>query len=177
MGMQERSFTLYNCKVIDAEQPRKQRWSTEFRVHRQRSRNHYKLQPGDGSSLLQQLNRPTRSWFSGLMRNKGECSVLPVRSHLQTLLHCCEESCSPGLRGMLEGWIFTSGRSPKAGNGYPLQYSCLENSMDREAWWATVHGVAKSQTWLSDWTTPTVSLHIKALCASSQWILTNNPVK
>ena len=37
------------------------------------------------------------------------------------------------------------------GNGKPLQYSCLENSMDREAWWATVHGVAKSQTQLSAW--------------------------
>ena len=36
------------------------------------------------------------------------------------------------------------------GNGYPLQYSCLENSMDRGAWWATVLGVAKSQTQLSD---------------------------
>ena len=36
------------------------------------------------------------------------------------------------------------------GNGSPLQCSCLENSMDREAWWATVHGVAKSQTQLSD---------------------------
>ena len=38
------------------------------------------------------------------------------------------------------------------GNGYPLQYSCLENSMDRGAGWATVHGVAKSQTPLSDFT-------------------------
>ena len=37
-------------------------------------------------------------------------------------------------------------RYPGEGNGYPLQYSCLENSMDRGAWWATVHGVAKSQT-------------------------------
>ena len=36
------------------------------------------------------------------------------------------------------------------GNGNPLQYSCLENPMDRGAWWATVHGVAKSQTWLSE---------------------------
>ena len=35
------------------------------------------------------------------------------------------------------------GRSPGEGNGYPLQYSCLENSMDRGAWQATVHGVAK----------------------------------
>ena len=39
-----------------------------------------------------------------------------------------------------------SGRSPGRGNGNPLQYSCLENPMDREAWRATVHGVAKSWT-------------------------------
>ena len=43
-----------------------------------------------------------------------------------------------------------SGRSPGERNGNPLQYSCLENSMDRGAWWATVHGVAKGQTRLSD---------------------------
>ena len=42
------------------------------------------------------------------------------------------------------------GRSPGEGNGYPLQYSCLENSMDRGAWRATVHGVTKSQTRLSN---------------------------
>ena len=41
------------------------------------------------------------------------------------------------------------GRSPKEGNGYPLQYSCLGNSIDRRAWWATGHGVTKSQIWLS----------------------------
>ena len=39
-----------------------------------------------------------------------------------------------------------SGRSPGEGHGNPLQYSCLENCMDRGAWQATVHGVAKSQT-------------------------------
>ena len=39
-----------------------------------------------------------------------------------------------------------SKRSPGIGNGIPLQYSCLENPTDRGAWWATVHGVAKSQT-------------------------------
>ena len=44
-----------------------------------------------------------------------------------------------------------SGRSP-GGNGSPLQYSCLKNPMDRGAWQATVHGVPKSWTWLSDWT-------------------------
>ena len=48
------------------------------------------------------------------------------------------------------GSIPGSGRSPGEGNGNQLQYSCLENSMDRGAWWATVHGVTKSQTRLSD---------------------------
>ena len=42
-------------------------------------------------------------------------------------------------------------RSPGEGHGNPLQYPCLENPMDRGSWWAAVHGVAKSQTWLSDW--------------------------
>ena len=51
-----------------------------------------------------------------------------------------ESACSAGNTGS----ILESGRSPGEGNGYPLQYSCLENSMDRGAWWATVHGVAKS---------------------------------
>ena len=45
-----------------------------------------------------------------------------------------------------------SGRSPGEGNDNPLQYSCLENPMDGEAWWATVHGVVKSRTRLSDFT-------------------------
>ena len=46
------------------------------------------------------------------------------------------------------------------GNGTPLQYSCLENPMDGGAWWATVHGVAKSRTWLSDFT---FTFHFHAL--------------
>ena len=45
---------------------------------------------------------------------------------------------------------FGLGRSTGEGNGNPLQYSWPENSMDRGAWWTTVHGVAKSQTQLSD---------------------------
>ena len=47
------------------------------------------------------------------------------------------------------GSIPESGRSPGEGNGYSLQYFCLENSTDRKAWCSTVHGVTKSQTWLS----------------------------
>ena len=44
------------------------------------------------------------------------------------------------------GSIPELGRSPVGGNGNPLKYSCLENSMDRGVWWDTVDGVAKSQT-------------------------------
>ena len=44
-----------------------------------------------------------------------------------------------------EGFIPGLGRSPGGGHGNPLQYSCLENPMDRGAWWATVPGVTKSQ--------------------------------
>ena len=44
------------------------------------------------------------------------------------------------------------GRSPGIGNDNPLQYSCLGNPVEKGAWWATVHGVTKSQSWLSDWT-------------------------
>ena len=47
------------------------------------------------------------------------------------------------------GSIPGSRKSPGEGHGNPLQYSCLENPMDREAWWTIVHGVAKSQTQLS----------------------------
>ena len=46
------------------------------------------------------------------------------------------------------------------GNGTPLQYSCLENPMDRGAWWAAVHGVTKSRTRLSDFT---LTFHFHAL--------------
>ena len=49
----------------------------------------------------------------------------------------------------MQGWIPGLRRYPGGRNGNPLQYSCLENSMDRGARWATVQGVAKSQIWLS----------------------------
>ena len=59
---------------------------------------------------------------------------------------CKESACNEGDLGFTPEW----GRSPGEGNGNPLQYSCLENSMDRGAWWATGYGVAKSQIRLSD---------------------------
>ena len=57
-----------------------------------------------------------------------------------------ESACNAGDLGLISGL----GRSPGEGNGNPLQYSCLENSMEKGAWWTTVHGVAKSQTQLSN---------------------------
>ena len=62
-------------------------------------------------------------------------------------------ACNAGDLGLIPG----SGRSPGEGNGSPLQYSCLENPMDGGAWWATVHGVTKSRTRLSDFTHSTPS--------------------
>ena len=77
--------------------------------------------------------RPRKSPPSGL------CMGFPSGSVLKNL------PASAGDLGSTPG----SGRSLGEGNGYPLQYSSLENSMDRGAWWATAHGVAKSQTQLS----------------------------
>ena len=57
-------------------------------------------------------------------------------------------ACNAGDPGLIPGL----GRSPREGNGNPLQYSCLENPMDGGAWLATVHGVPKSRTQLSDFT-------------------------
>ena len=58
------------------------------------------------------------------------------------------------------GSIPSSGRSPGEGNGNPLQYSCLENPMDRGAWRATVHGVTKSRTWLKQLSTHVFPLYL-----------------
>ena len=58
-----------------------------------------------------------------------------------------ESACNMGNLGLIPG----SRRSPGEGNGNPFQYSCLENSMDREAWQATVHGVTKSWSRHSDY--------------------------
>ena len=62
-----------------------------------------------------------------------------------------ESACNTGDLGSIPG----SGRSPREGNGNPLQYSCLENPMDRGAWWATVHVVARvGHNWVTSLSLP-----------------------
>ena len=68
-----------------------------------------------------------------------------------------ESAYSVGDLGSIPG----SGRSPGEANGNPLHYSCLENSMDRGTWGDKVHGVAKSQTRLSDYHSLTQTVYIK----------------
>ena len=64
--------------------------------------------------------------------------------------------------GSIPGW----GRSPGGGHDNPLQYSCLENPMDRGAWWATVHGIAQSRTRLKQLSTHACNvLHMSTLCS------------
>jgi len=58
-----------------------------------------------------------------------------------------ESTCNAGDSDLIPG----SRRSPGGGNGKLLQFSCLENPIVRGTWWATIHGVTKSQTWLSNW--------------------------
>ena len=74
-------------------------------------------------------------------------------------------ACNAGDVGLIPG----SRRSPGEGNGNPLQYSCLENPMDRGAWQATVHGVAKSRTWLSDFTSLIFNFISEVLSCSFVW--------
>ena len=57
-----------------------------------------------------------------------------------------ESACNVGAPGSIPGL----GRSPGEGNGNPLQYSCLENFIDRGAWRATIHGVAENWNWMSN---------------------------
>ena len=57
-----------------------------------------------------------------------------------------ESTCNVGDAGLIPGL----GTFPGEGNNNPLQYSCLENSVERGVWWATFHGAAKSQTQLND---------------------------
>ena len=70
------------------------------------------------------------------------------------------------------GSIPGSGRSPGEGNGYPLQYSCLENPMDKGAWWATVHGVTRVRHDLATERPPVFNIYLcakKMFCTHNSW--------
>ena len=77
-----------------------------------------------------------------------------------------ESACSIGDSGSIPGL----GRSPGEGNGSPPQDSCLENSMDRGAWRATIHGAAKSPTWLDGWVSLSAATCL-VLCAQNSLLL------
>ena len=102
------------------------------------------------SSKRRQIGQKLRCWWNGT-------------SALSPLRHTGKESaCNAGDPGSIPGW----GRSPGEGNGYPLQYSFLENSMDKGAWWATVHGVGRSM-W--DWAQYTKSASKRFHRSSLLW--------
>ena len=77
-------------------------------------------------------------------REVCQSALLPIDA-FQVVLAVKNLPANAGDKGDI-GLIPGSGRSPGVGNGYPVQYSCLENPMGRGAWQPTVHGVAKSQT-------------------------------
>ena len=97
-------------------------------------------------------------WYGQLIYNKEARSIQQEKPHLLNKWFLEnhlgfsggsngeESTCNAGDPGLIP----RLGKFSGEGNGYPLQYSCLENSKDREAWWATVHGVAKRQTQLSN---------------------------
>ena len=87
----------------------------------------------EDNQVYPKFQMPPPHCTNTLIRNSHILSKQLPKGLLRTNVLFCYTVCSPG-----------------AGNGNPLQYSCLENPMDGEAWWAVVHGVAKSRTRLSD---------------------------
>ena len=83
----------------------------------------------------------------------GIFKIIASISRLLWWLRCHETTCNARDPGSIPG----SGKSPGKWNGNPLQYSCLENSMDRGAWWATVQGVRRVG---HDWATNTLSISL-----------------
>ena len=100
---------------------------------------------------------PMHRGHSGIDQTPQACKC----THLYVQIHLCQQLTVLGFSGGSDSKESAcnagdpdsgpgSGRSTGEGNGNPLQYSCLENSVDGGAWWTTVHGVTKSQTQLSD---------------------------
>ena len=100
---------------------------------------------------MKQLASKPQEFCSWTILTQFNASVAPIG--FPWWLRSKESTCNAeaaGDVGLIPGWE----RSPGGGHGNPLQYSCMENPMNRGAWWATVHRVAKSWTWL-----PRLSMH------------------
>ena len=123
-------------------------------------RGHPHRNPGRWPTCLALSGSSTRPRGGGQGGRKACWTQFPAGPEARTqktltyLLHmgfpCGSDSKEPTCYVGEAGSISGVGRSPGGGNGYPLQYSCLENPINRGAWWATVHGVTKSQTQLSN---------------------------
>ena len=100
------------------------------------------LTPGPAGGLENKNIWEMGLWICAFKKNSGDSWDFPHGWDGK------DSAYSAGDAGSIPG----SGRSPGEGIGNPLQYSCLENPMDGGAWWATIHGVAKSWTQLSDFT-------------------------
>ena len=124
--------------------------------------------PSLNATLYRKYSTQDRGFFSGCIEQSLNPSTqltrsytaLTLQSHLSPLLQLTslhparfqvgfpggsvgeESACNAGDAGLIPG----SGRSPWGGHGNPLQSSCLENPMEREAWWATLCAVTKSDT-------------------------------
>ena len=95
--------------------------------------------PGEGKGYLLQysgLENSMDTIVHGVTKSQTQLKQLSMRTWLYIYIYVCVCAC-----------VYTH---IGEGNGTPLQYSCLENPMDRGAWWAAVHGVAKSRTRLSN---------------------------
>ena len=107
-----------------------------------------------GINLLKEANFLVVQWLRHHVPNAGNPGLIPgqrTRSHMPKLssgTSCSSYSKESAFNVGDPGLIPGSGRSSGERNGNPLQYSCLENPMDRGVWRATVHAVAKSQTQL-----------------------------
>ena len=117
-------------------------------AHQESFTNKRKISPGHA------VLKPKKK-TSLVFRGNGDISIRNMHIHKCTQVH--EQGLPDGLDGKESACtvgdpssIPGSGKSPGEGNGNPLHYSCLENSMDRGAWQATVHGVINKWTWLSD---------------------------
>ena len=106
------------------------------------------------------LKETLKYWIGLSLPVKTQCNFLPLTRGTRVFSLCYKEkltryiwwlsskesTCSARDRGLIPGL----GRFPREGNDNPFQYSCLGNPMDREAWQAVVHRVAKRRIWLSD---------------------------